>query len=106
MRTISARPSVETTDNVAHLAKLAAASLEAMERERDATSLAFSERILHFQHAIDNIVQGLCTFNASAEIVVCNQTYLRMYALSSEIVKPGCTLHRLIEHRRDVYRPR
>jgi len=102
LRTISARPSVETTDNVAHLAKLAAASLEAMERERDATSLAFSERILHFQNAIDNIVQGLCTFNASAEIVVCNRAYLRMYALSPEIVKPGCTLRQLIEHRREV----
>ena len=33
---------------------------------------------------------------------MCNQAYLRMYALSPEIVKPGCTLRRLIEHRRDV----
>jgi diguanylate cyclase (GGDEF)-like protein/PAS domain S-box-containing protein len=99
LRTIRAgRRTVETTDedNLGGLAKLAAA------RRRVAASVALNEQALHFQTAIDNIGHGLCTFNASAEIVVCNQTYLRMYALSSEIVKPGCTLHRLIEHRRDV----
>ena len=64
--------------------------------------MALNGQTLHFQTAIDNIAQGICTFNALAEIVICNQVYLRMYALSSEIVKPGCTLRRLIEHRRDV----
>ena len=104
MRTIRARRTIGTADRdkVAGLAKLAAAACESMERERDAASAALNEQALHFQTAIDNIVHGLCTFNASAEIVVCNQTYLRMYALSPEIVKPGCTLRRLIEHRRDV----
>jgi diguanylate cyclase (GGDEF)-like protein len=46
--------------------------------------------------------QGLCMFNEAAEIVVCNRAYLRMYALSPDIVKPGCTLRRLIEHRQEV----
>ena len=103
MRTISAGRTVETLDedNAAGLAKLAAAR-EFMERERDAAIVGLNEQALHFQTAIDNIASGLCTFNASAEIVVCNQTYLRMYALSSEIVKPGCALRQLIEHRRDV----
>jgi len=60
------------------------------------------EQALHFQAAIDRISSGVCTFSPSAEIVVCNQAYLQMYGLSPQIVKPGCTLRRLIEHRRDV----
>jgi diguanylate cyclase (GGDEF)-like protein/PAS domain S-box-containing protein len=104
LRTFRAGRTVEATDedNVASLAKLAAASLETIERERDAASVALNGQTLHFQTAIDNMAQGICTFNALAEIVICNQVYLRMYALSSEIVKPGCTLRRLIEHRRDA----
>jgi diguanylate cyclase (GGDEF)-like protein/PAS domain S-box-containing protein len=81
---------------------LAAASNEANERNREAANAAVAEQALHFQTAIDKISPGVCTFSASAEIVVCNQAYLRMYALSPEIVKPGCSLRRLIEHRRDV----
>jgi PAS domain-containing protein len=30
--------------------------------------------------------QGLCMFDASGRIVVCNQQYLRMYNLSPEVV--------------------
>ena len=41
-------------------------------------------------------------FEGSAQIVVCNEAYLRMYSLSPAVVKPGCTLRGLIEHRRDV----
>ena len=35
-------------------------------------------------------------------IVVCNQQYLRMYKLSPEVVKPGCTLLALMEHRKQT----
>ena len=41
-------------------------------------------------------------FDGSARIVVLNQRYRDMYKLSPEIVKPGCTLHRLIEHRKET----
>jgi len=46
--------------------------------------------------------QGVCLFDASSDIVLCNQAYLKMYSLSPGIVKPGCSLRRLIEHRKDV----
>ncbi len=49
--------------------------------------------------ALDNMSQGLCMFDANARIVVLNQRYRDMYKLSDKIVKPGCTLRRLIEHR-------
>ncbi|HLW89892.1 MAG TPA: EAL domain-containing protein [Roseiarcus sp.] len=68
--------------------------------ERCAAALVEQTRQLNA--ALNNMSQGLCMFNAAGEIVVCNKTYLRMYALSPDVVKPGCTLRRLIEHRREV----
>jgi diguanylate cyclase (GGDEF)-like protein len=73
--------------------------------ERDAARLAEKEsRSLsrNLDGALNNMSQGLVMFNAAGEIVLCNQAYLRMYSLSPEVVKPGCTLRRLIEHRREV----
>ena len=49
--------------------------------------------------ALNNMSQGLVMFDPSARLIVCNQRYLEMYGLSSEIVKPGCTLLELFEHR-------
>jgi methyl-accepting chemotaxis protein len=49
--------------------------------------------------ALDNMSQGLCMFDAQTRIVVLNQRYLDMYRLDPKIVKRGCTLRRLIEHR-------
>jgi len=53
-------------------------------------------------NALNNMTQGLCMFDGSARIVVLNQRYRDMYQLSPAIVKPGCTLRRLIEHRRET----
>jgi methyl-accepting chemotaxis protein len=58
------------------------------------------EKIRLLTDALDYMTQGLCMFDASARIVLCNRQYLRMYDLSPAIVKPGCTLRRLIEHRK------
>jgi PAS domain-containing protein len=52
--------------------------------------------------AIDHMSQGLCMFDKSARIIICNQQYLRIYKLSPQIVKPGCTPRGLIEHRRET----
>jgi PAS domain-containing protein len=51
--------------------------------------------------AINNMSSGLIMFDASERIVVCNRRYIEMYGLSPEIVKPGCTLHALMSHRKD-----
>jgi PAS domain-containing protein len=48
------------------------------------------------------MVQGLVMFDPSARVVVCNERYIEMYNLSPDVVKPGCTLHKLIEHRKAV----
>ena len=53
-------------------------------------------------NAIDNMSQGLCMFDAQATIVVRNRRYVDMYKLSPQVVRPGCTLRELIQHRKDT----
>src|SRR6185437_7340769 len=53
-----------------------------------------------FDAALNNMSQGLCLFDATARIIVCNQQYLQMYNLSQEVARPGCSLLDLIVHRK------
>ena len=41
-------------------------------------------------------------FNADEEIVVFNRRFLEMYKLSPQVVRPGCKLRDLIQHRKEV----
>jgi diguanylate cyclase (GGDEF)-like protein/PAS domain S-box-containing protein len=50
----------------------------------------------------NNISQGVCLFDASARIVACNASYIDLYGLSRDIVKPGCTLIELLQHRKET----
>ena len=52
--------------------------------------------------ALDNMSQGLCMFDAQGNIVVRNHRYVEMYSLSPDIVRPGCSLKALIQHRKDT----
>lgn len=52
--------------------------------------------------ALNNMIQGLVLYDASARIVTFNRRYIDMYKLSSEIVKPGCHFRELIQHRKDT----
>ncbi len=52
--------------------------------------------------ALDNMSQGLNMFDAEGRITLVNRRYLEMYKLSPDIVKPGCTLRQLIQHRKDT----
>ena len=51
--------------------------------------------------ALNNMIQGLVTFDASARIVTFNRRYIDMYNLSTDIVKPGCHFRDLMQHRKD-----
>jgi methyl-accepting chemotaxis protein len=50
--------------------------------------------------ALDNMSQGLLMFDAQGRIVLQNTRYIDMYKVSPKIVRPGCTLHELIQHRK------
>ncbi|KRR16428.1 diguanylate cyclase [Bradyrhizobium lablabi] len=51
--------------------------------------------------ALNNMIQGLVTFDASARVVTFNRRYIDMYNLSTEIVKPGCHFRDLMQRRKD-----
>ena len=42
--------------------------------------------------AVNNISQGLCMFDPSGRLVICNAPYARIYNLGEELVKPGTPL--------------
>ena len=50
--------------------------------------------------ALHNMSQGLCMFDADGRLAVVNERYVTMYGLSADIIKPGCTLLEMLEHRR------
>ena len=49
--------------------------------------------------AVNNMSQGLVMFDSAERLVACNDRYLQMYGLPPDLVKPGCTLRDVIEHR-------
>jgi diguanylate cyclase (GGDEF)-like protein/PAS domain S-box-containing protein len=51
--------------------------------------------------ALNNMIQGLVTFDASARLVTFNRRYIELHDLSSDIVKPGCRFRDLMQHRKD-----
>jgi diguanylate cyclase (GGDEF)-like protein/PAS domain S-box-containing protein len=52
--------------------------------------------------AIDNMTQGLLLFDASQRLVVCNQRYIEMFGVSTDVVMPGCTIRELLKHRKEI----
>ena len=61
-----------------------------------------SEQNRRLSSALNNMSQGLNMFDATGRITLLNTRYLQMYKLSPEVVKPGCTLKRLIEYRKET----
>jgi PAS domain S-box-containing protein len=43
--------------------------------------------------------QGLCMFDSSARLILCNERYLELYGLTPEQAPPGTPLRRLLENR-------
>ena len=55
-----------------------------------------------FVTAVNNMTQGLLLFDASGHLVMYNERYLDMFEGSRDVVKPGCTLRDLVQHRKDT----
>jgi diguanylate cyclase (GGDEF)-like protein len=47
---------------------------------------------------LNNMSQGVSMFDADMRLVFCNQGYIEMYGLSSDIGSHGCTLRDLVNH--------
>ena len=70
-------------------------------QNRDAQAQLEAER-RRLDTALNNMTQGLVLYDSSARMVICNQRYIDMYSLSTEVVKPGCAFRELIQHRKDT----
>jgi diguanylate cyclase (GGDEF)-like protein len=53
-------------------------------------------RNLQFDTAINNMMQGLCFFDADHKLIVCNDLYIEMYNLPPGCVGPGTSLSEVI----------
>jgi PAS domain-containing protein len=79
-------------------------SLMAKERERHLSDRERAAELLRVQKrqldtALNNMRHGLLMFDPDSRVVVINQSYLKMYGLSPEQAKPGCTARELLELR-------
>jgi diguanylate cyclase (GGDEF)-like protein len=52
--------------------------------------------------AINNMTQGLLLYDSAERLVVCNQRYIAMYGLSSDVVKPGLSFRDLVAYRKQT----
>lgn len=70
------------------------------QHRRAEKTLAIEKRRL--DTAVNNLTQGLLLYDSSARIIVCNQSYINMYGLSPEVVRPGTHFRDLVAHRKDT----
>jgi PAS domain S-box-containing protein len=52
--------------------------------------------------ALGNTPQGLCMWDASGKLLVCNERYLTMYGMSPKVVRPGRSLRDVLIHRTEI----
>jgi diguanylate cyclase (GGDEF)-like protein len=71
------------------------------ERSREKAQIGTDQQLL-LDTVLNNMSQGVLMFDPGTRMVFCNQRYIEMYHLSPEIVKPGCTLRDLLDHRSAV----
>jgi diguanylate cyclase (GGDEF)-like protein len=56
---------------------------------------------IHFDAALNNMVQGLAMYDSGHRLVLCNRRFMEIYVLSPEQARVGTPLRQLIEHRVD-----
>ena len=56
---------------------------------------------IHFDAALNNMVQGLAMYDSGHRLVMCNRRFIEIYGLSPEQARVGTELRQLIEHRFD-----
>jgi methyl-accepting chemotaxis protein len=56
-------------------------------------------RMRRLTTALDNMSQGLCLYDGAERLRLFNKRYIELYGFPPDIVKPGCTLHDVLEYR-------
>jgi len=57
------------------------------------------KQALQLDAALENMSQGLCMFDATQRLIVCNKRYAELYGLNEEQTRPGTTLRAILQHR-------
>lgn len=60
---------------------------------------ALREQNQQMRTALDSMAQGLCMFDATERLIVCNKQYSEMYGLSPDDVRVGSTLTEVLKRR-------
>ncbi len=99
--TTTAIPSQEDRDEVGAMARAVAVfkdnAIQLIAREVELKQL--NRRV---DIALNNMTHGLCMFDAEQKLIVCNKTYVQMYALTPELSKPGILLQKIESYRATV----
>ncbi|EJW13406.1 diguanylate cyclase [Rhodovulum sp. PH10] len=79
---------------VASEASLAEGKADLKEKSRE-----LERANMRLDAALNNMSHGLCMFDRTGRLLVCNDRYLRMYRLGREMAQPGTTLEELMRRR-------
>jgi diguanylate cyclase (GGDEF)-like protein/PAS domain S-box-containing protein len=60
---------------------------------------AISKKEEQLHSALENIPQGVCMYDASQRLIICNKRYTDLYGLTDEQTKPGTPLQTILQHR-------
>lgn len=73
---------------------------ELKERELEVEKISgdLSRTSDQFDVALNNMIQGLCMFDADQKLLLCNRQYLEMYGFSPDVVKPGMHLSDIMRY--------
>ena len=77
------------------------------ELDLERLSIALDQKTDQFDVALNNMIQGLCMFDAEQRLLLCNRQYLEMYGFSADVVKPGILLSDIMKYSISLgnYRP-
>ena len=65
--------------------------------EKVEAETAIRKQDLQLNAALENISQGLCMFDASQRLIICNKQYAKIYELDDELTKPGTPFLTILE---------
>jgi diguanylate cyclase (GGDEF)-like protein len=82
-----------------HRLAISKATLVQKKHELESANSQLANAQAQANAALNNMSQGLVMLDSSARVVVCNQRYLEMYGLTPEVIRSGCSLIELLDHR-------
>ncbi|QIO30648.1 EAL domain-containing protein [Bradyrhizobium sp. 1(2017)] len=73
--------------------------LSTARQQLEGSQRELQEQKFRLDTAINNMVEGLCMFDAEKRLVVCNERYARLYQLPPELLRTGTSHADIIRHR-------